>query len=65
MLFHILREAIFLLKHKIDLLSLKFFGKEFQMEASSYIKLFFILFVFVFGKRINHENWGLKFLFWK
>ena len=44
-LFQMLRVAIFLLKHEIDLLSLMFSGKEFQMEAPSYIKLFFILFV--------------------
>ena len=49
------RVAIFLLKHEIELLSLIFFGKEFQMEAPSYIKLFFILFVLGFGKRIKLE----------
>ena len=49
-LFRMLRVAIFLLKHEIDLLSLMFSGKEFQMEAPSYIKLFFILFVLGFGK---------------
>ena len=38
------RVAIFLLKHEIELLSLIFSGKEFQMEAPSYIKLFFILY---------------------
>ena len=32
-LFQMLRVAIFLLKHEIDLLSLMFSGKEFQMEA--------------------------------
>ena len=46
---------IFLLKHEIELLSVIFSGKEFQMEAPSYIKLFFILFVFGFGKRIKLE----------
>ena len=54
-LFQMLRVAIFLLKHEIDLLSLMFSGKEFQMEAPSYIKLFFILFVLGFGKRIELE----------
>ena len=54
-LFQMLRVAIFLLKHEIDLLSLMFSGKEFQMEALSYIKLFFILFVLGFGKRIELE----------
>ena len=49
------RVAIFLLKHEIELLSLIFSGKEFQMEAPSYIKLFFILFVLGFGKRIKLE----------
>ena len=47
-LFQMLRVAIFLLRHEIDLLSLMFFGKEFQMEAPSYIKL-------GFGKRIELE----------
>ena len=54
-LFQMLRVAIFLLKHEIDLLSLMFSGKELQMEAPSYIKLFFILFVLGFGKRIELE----------
>ena len=49
------RVVIFLLKHEIELLSLIFSGKEFQMEALSYIKLFFILFVLGFGKRIKLE----------
>ena len=58
----------FLLKHEVDLLSLMFSGKEFQVEAPSYIKLFFILFVLGFGKRIELEvprDCGLKFLFRK
>ena len=50
-----LRVAIFLLEQEIDLLSLIFSGKEFQMEAPSYIKLFFILFVLGFGKRTELE----------
>ena len=50
-----LRVAIFLLKHEVDLLSLMFSGKEFQMEAPSYIKRFFILFVLGFGKRNELE----------
>ena len=49
------RVAIFLLKHEIELLSLIFSGKEFQMETPSYIKLFFILFVLGFGTRIKLE----------
>ena len=49
------RVAIFLLKREIDLLSLMFSGKEFQMEAPSYMKLFFILFVLCFGKRMELE----------
>jgi hypothetical protein len=40
MLFQKVRVAIFLLKHEIDLLSLIYCGKEFQIEAPSYIKLF-------------------------
>ena len=36
-------------------ISLIFSGKEFQMEAPSYIKLFFILFVLGFGRRIKLE----------
>ena len=55
MLFQKVRVAIFLLKHEIDLLSLIYCGMEFQIEAPSYIKLFFILFVFGFGKRIELE----------
>ena len=51
MLFQKVRVAIFLLKHEIDLLSLIYCGMEFQIEAPSYIKHFFILFVFGFGKR--------------
>ena len=54
-IFRMLRVAIFLLKQEIDLLSLIFSGKEFQMEAPSYIKLFFILFVLGFGKRTELE----------
>ena len=54
-IFQMLRVAIFLLKQEIDLLSLIFSGKEFQMEAPLYRKLFFILFVFGFGKRIELE----------
>ena len=54
-LFQMPRVAIFLLKHEVDLLSLMFSGKEFQMEVPSYIKLFFILFVLGFGKRIELE----------
>ena len=50
-----LRVAIFLLKHAVDLLSLMFSGKELQMEAPSYINLFFILFVLGFDKRIELE----------
>ena len=50
-----LRVAIFLLKQEIDLLSPIFSGKEFQIEAPSYIKTFFILFVLGFGKRTELE----------
>ena len=48
-----LRVAIFLLKHEIDLLSLMFSGKEFQMEAPSYIKRFFILYFFMYWALVN------------
>ena len=62
-LVQMLRVAIFLLKNEIDLLSLMFSGKEFQMEAPSYIKLFFILFVLGFGKRIELEVSRFFFVF--
>ena len=44
-----LRESILLLKRETDLLSLIFFGEEFQMEAPLYIKRFFILTITVGG----------------
>ena len=40
---------------EIDLLSLIYCGMDFQIEAPSYIKPFFISFVFGFGKRIELE----------
>ena len=43
MLFQKVRVAIFLLKHEIDLLSLIYCGMDFQIEAPSYIKLFFTI----------------------
>ena len=54
-IFQMLRVAIFLLKQEIDLLSPIFSVKEFQIEAPSYIKIFFILFVLGFGKRTELE----------
>ena len=61
-----LRVTIFLLKQEIDLLSLIFSGKEFQMEAPSYIKLSSYCLYWALANVPNlkyHDDYGLKFLF--
>ena len=67
-LFQMLRVAIFLLKHEIDLLSLMFSGKEFQMEAPSCINFpsYCLYWALVNESNLKyHEDCGLKFLFRK
>ena len=64
--FQLLRVAI-VLKHKVDLLSLIFSGKDFQKKALSHIKVFLVLFTLEALANVSnfnyHEDYGLKFLF--